>query len=141
VTGADLGVYVVQRETDRVWEAACINPHCGEGVHGVAEEPTQRRAEARATKHRVLIRAELAEIEARATRTPVVDWEALAADRERRLSRATRKLFALQAYVRHRQGCGTYWGQACTCGLAEVLVASPVSDASGEPPDATEAGV
>ncbi|MER6942523.1 hypothetical protein ABT294_00745 [Nonomuraea sp. NPDC000554] len=118
---SDMGVYVVQREPDRVWVADCINPHCGNGSHGVAESKRQSQAEAAAKRHRSEIRAELAEVEERAVRKASTDWQRLAEDRERRLDRATRKLFALRRYVRHEKGCRRYWQQPCTCGLDGVL--------------------
>lgn len=119
---SDLGVFVVQRETDGIWEASCINEHCGYGMHDVAESKSKTSAEKAATKHRAEIRAELAEIAERAGRQGSKDWYAVAADLERRLSNATTKLFALHRYVRHVKGCGHYWGRACDCGLAEFLV-------------------
>jgi hypothetical protein len=49
---SNLNVFVVQRETDGIWDAACCDQRCGFGMHGVAEETTKAAAERAATAHR-----------------------------------------------------------------------------------------
>lgn len=53
MTSADAhDVFVVQRETDGVWEADCCSPRCGWGQHNIAEFDNEAAAQQAATEHR-----------------------------------------------------------------------------------------
>jgi hypothetical protein len=51
----DLNVIVAQVEMTGVWDVSCFNPICGEGLHGVGEDPSKGKAEAMARRHRLEI--------------------------------------------------------------------------------------